>query len=356
MTFQGWIESDECLAILRGCAKQLSRRAARLGIVLEDASIEEQDREEYYTAVAGDLWQFLKGNASKIAERATLLLISGDEDAFMNYLCGAFLDDCIEKRRSSSPFHVYYRKMRTEISKAEGLTYVAKPQVGSYYAWSQSKEIEALPVKLCGTDYGEWRAPAIPFSGIWEKNAMLDLSRHFWDESLREFLREYLLPIRELVRFVSVKYPLLLNVEYADAQGGEDEEGEPVLSLENRLVGSAVATAAGDDAWLRQIPFIKADVVDSQLEVIAHDCVAEMNPVERLILWRLDDEVTLEDIAKELGMKSPANVSYHKQKAYSAIHVKWSLWGPAKIEKFTDVDEEEFWMFYEKVIEYCKHI
>lgn len=356
MTFRDWLESDECFAILRQCAKQVSNRAARLGIVLEDSCLEEQNRDDYYTAVAGDLWQFLKGNAAKIAEQASILLISGDDYAFMTFLCGKFLDDRIDERRTSSPFHRYYREMRAELSKAEGLTYMPKSRAGSFYAWSRTEGLEVLPDQPYDRDYRGWKACDIPFSNIWDKQAMLGLSRHFWDESLREFLREYLLPIRELVRFVCAKYPLLLTVEYVDAQGEEHENGDPVMSLECRLVDSTAATAANDDAWRRQMPVIEADVIDTQLEVLARDCSSEMTADERCILWRIDDGVKLEDVAAELGMKSPANVSYHQNKAYSKIRTKWSLWGPPSPKGFDDVDEEEFFIFYEKVIGFCKSI
>ena len=356
--FETWVNSPECYEILRICARQVSSRAGRLGIVLDDAPIELENRDDYLSAVAGDLWQFLKGNADKIAQQATTLLVAGDDDAFMAFVCQKFLDDCIEERRTSSPFQIYYRRMRTllsGLSKNDGICYEAQARKGSYYAYSLRSNLEKLPDRLSGQDYAGWHACDIPFSNIFEKPAMLGLSRHFWDESLREFLIEYLLPIRELVRFAFAKYPLMLTVEYIDAQGEGADDGDNIISLENRLVDTNAAKEF-DDSWKRQLPVIEADVIDTQLDCIAQDCVAEMTEQERIILYRVDAGEKLEAIAALLEMKGPSNVSYHQKKAYGKIHQKWSLWGPPSLLQFADVDEEEFFMFYEKVIGFCKTV
>lgn len=353
--FEIWISSQECFEVLRSCAKQVSKRADRLGIILKDAHIETESRNEYLSSVASDLWQFLKGNAPQIARQATVLLLSGDDAAFMAFVCQKFLDDCIEERRSSSPFHNYYRRMRSLLSEAAGIHYEAQSRKGSYYAYSTRTDLDKLPAGLAGMDYGEWNACETSLRDIYEKPAMLDLSRHYWDESLREFLQEYLLPIRELVRFIFKKYPLMLTVEYSDAQGAGDDGEESVISLENRYVDSN-AVQAFDAAWKRQLPVIEADIIDNQLETLARDCTAELTEQERIVLSRLDEGEKLESVAEFLGMKGASNISYHQKKAYSKIHTKWSLWGPPSLKKFTDVDEEEFFMFYEKVIECCKQI
>lgn len=350
--FESWINSPECHERLKSCARQVSKRAVRLGIALEDSPLESENREDYLTAVASDLWQFLKGNAAKLARQATALILSGDDDAFMSFVCRQFLDDLIDQRRTASPFHDYYRRMRALLSNTGGIRYEAHARRGAFYAYSTRSELTTLPDHLCGHDYGRWRACEVPFRDVREHPAMVRLSRHFWDQSLDEFLAEYLLPVRELVRFAFAKYPLMLTVEYGDALGeGNDEEN--AVSLENRLV-DCTAAVAFDDAWKRQLPVIEADIIDTQLETLARDCAAEMTKQERIILARIDAGEKFETIAALLDMKKPSNVSYHQKKAYARIHAKWSLWGPPSAKRFTDVDEEEFFMFYEKVISFCK--
>lgn len=352
--FDAWVNSSECYEILRICARQVSNRAGRLGIVLDDAHIEAENKEDYLSAVATDMWQFLKGNAERIAQQATMLLVSGDDDAFMAFVCQKFLDGCIEERRSTSPFHNYYRRMRTLLSEADGVRYEAQARKGAYYAYSIHVDLERLPEHFVGQDYSDWNACNIPLNEIHEKPGMLSLSRYYWDESLHEFLLEYLLPIRELVRFAFAKYPLMLTVEYIDAQGGEDGGDDSAISLENHQVDHNSALAF-DDAWKRQLPVIEADVIDTQLETIALDCATDMTEHERVILCHVDAGEKLETIAALLEMKGPSNVSYHQKKAYSKIRTKWSLWGPLSLKQFADVDEKEFFIFYEKVISFCKN-
>jgi hypothetical protein len=350
--FETWVNSPECYERLKICARQVSNRAARLGIVLEDSSLESENRKDYLTAVASDLWQFLKGNAVKLARQATALILSSDDDALMSFVCRQFLDDLIDQRRTTSPFHDYYRRMRALLSDTAGIRYETQARRGAFYAYSTCSELAILPDHLCGHDYGKWRACDVPFRDIRKHPAMVRLSRHFWDQSLDEYLAEYLLPIRELVRFTFVKYPLMLTVEYGDALGEWDCD-ENAVSLESRLVDCNTA-AAFDDTWKRQLPVIEADIIDTQLDMLARDCAAEMTEQERVILCRIDAGEKLEAIAALLDMKKPSNVSYHQKKAYGRIHAKWSLWGPPSAKRFTDVDEEEFFMFYEKVISFCK--
>ncbi len=353
-SFEAWVNSSECFEILRICARQVSNRAGRLGIVLNDAYIEAENRDDYLSALASDLWQFLKGNAVKIAKQATTLLVSGDDDAFMAFISQKFLDDCIEDRRTTSPFHNYYRRMRTLLSETDGIRYEAQARKGAHYAYSTNTNLEKLPDHFSAIGFGDWQACDTPFSNIFEKPAMLGLSRHFWDESLREFLVEYLLPIRELVRFIFSKYPLVLTVEYDDAQGEGNGGEDSVICLENRLVDCSSAVAF-DDAWKRQLPVIESDIIDTQLDAIAQDCVAELTEQERIILYCVDSGETLEAIATRLNLKGPSNIIYHQKKAYNKIHAKWSLWGPPSLKRFAEVDEEEFFMFYEKVIYFCKN-
>jgi hypothetical protein len=243
--------------------------------------------------------------------------------------------------------------MRTLLHQTDGVVTLSHARKCSYYAYSCRTDLERLPADLSNVDYGEWNDCAVSLSDIFQKSAMLELSKHFWKEAYRRFLEEYLLPIRDLVKYTCTKYPLLLKVEYRDAQGEADDGEGSAISLENHLVDFH-ATTAFDDAWKRQLPIIEADVIDTQLDTLARDCTVEMTGLERIILSQLDAGEKLETIAALLNMKGPSNVSYHQKKAYSKIYDKWSLWGPPSPRQFVEIDEEEFFMFYEKVIGYCK--
>ena len=111
-----------------------------------------------------------------------------------------------------------------------------------------------------------------------------------------------------------------------------------------------------EDAWKRQTPELDRDIVDNELEMLAQDCVTGMSERQRLLLlMKMEDDLTYEEIGLRLNESSPSKLQYHFKKSLEAIRHKWSLWGPPSLKQFADVDEEEFYLFYEKVISICKN-
>jgi hypothetical protein len=348
--FLAWVKSPECFALLRSCANQVSVRAKRLEITLDDAYLEMENRDDFLNAVASDLTTFLLDpeRAGQILRKATDMLVSNDEDAIMAFLCREYLDHYIDKRRTVSPFHIYYRRIRTVLSETDGIRYESQQRKGSFYACTQTADLNFLPDHLTRQDYSAWQVcDAVPFRDIHSKVAMLKLAHHYWDEALHEFITEYLLPIREVVKFVAVKYPLLMQMEYASEQELPDSDDKGSF-LENRLVDDNAALF--EDSWKRQLPVLACDIIDTQLESLAEDCVAEMTDQERIMLLHLDTGKSPNEIAGEFGLKSPYNI---KNKAHEKIRMKWSLWGPPDSEHFADTEEEQY-IFYEKVIGFCR--
>jgi hypothetical protein len=349
--FQEWLSSQECYAVLKSCARQVIRRAERLSLQLDDAYL---DRNDYLEAVTNQLWDFIKDRAGKIAQKATPLLTSGDDDAFMTFLSQEFIDFCLDKRRDVSPFHAYYRHVRTVLSHEESVRFESKGKKGSYYAYSDSPVLDFLPEALIVPSYTAWPAPDVTYSQIHGKPAILRLARHFWDESLKVILAEYLLPVRELVRYVTTVYPLLITESpEASFDTAEDDDGIP-LSLGDRLMTSV--DSRGEDAWKRQLPVLEMDIVDTQLDDLAHDCVGELSDKQKmLILMKGEDGLTYEEICSQVGESNPSKLHYHVKNGLEIIRRNWSLWGPPSLKLFAEVDEEEFFMFYEKVISLCKN-
>ncbi len=349
--FQGWLSSQECYAVLKGCARQVIKRAERLSLQLDDAYL---DRNDYLEAVTNQLWDFIKERSDKIALKATTLLISGDEDDFMAFLSQEFIDFCLDKRRDSSPFHAYYRHVRTVLSEDNSVRFESKGRKGSYYAYSDTPSLEFLPDSLIAQSYAGWLAPAVAFRDIHGKPAILTLSRHFWDETLKAVLAEYLLPVRELVRYATTVYPLLISESpEASFDVTHDEDGDP------QAIGDRLLTALdsrNDDVWRRQLPILEMDVIDSQLDDLARDCVSELSDKQKLlIVLKLEDDLTYEVICSQIGESNPSKLHYHVKNGLEVIRRKWSLWGPPSLKQFAEVDEEEFFMFYEKVIGFCKN-
>lgn len=345
-SFETWIASGECYPVLEVCARLVIRRAAAIGLQLDDTY---QNAAKYLQAVTAQLWQHLRENAPSLAEKGTALLLTGDEAGFVAYLSQGFISDCLDRRRTDSPFHAYYRHMRAVLSKAEGIFYVPRPADGSYYACSCTANLDFLPEEPDGRDYAGWAQPSVPFSLIHRNREMVILARFFRDESLRQIFAEYLLPIRELVRFVAFSYPLLTTVDTVAKGSAGDGDAPATEGVEHRM-----AVDAREEAWQRQRHQLELDVIDSQLETLARDCVAELSHRQRRALSLHDQDFTLEEIARQLGEKGASNVHYHLKTARSVLRRRWSLWGPPVLRQFTEVDEEEFFLFYEKVISFCK--
>jgi hypothetical protein len=351
-TFLAWINSKECFDVLCICARQVAKRAASNGLVLDDAYLDNGSRDDFYTAIATDLWKFIKERVARIAAEGTTLLLSGDSKKFMDFLCGEFLDYRKDQRRTDTPFYAYYRHMRTVLSQAEGICYKPITRKGSFYAWSSSADLDFLPDNVSvDLDYGDWPACAVLFSDIHEKPAMLRLSRHYWDEALHYFLMEYLLPIRELVKYVAIKYPLITTIEYTSGHNDDSDENDNRNTLEDGFVDPNIAS--GDDSWKRQLPMLPLDIIDTQLETLARDCVSELTKDEQIILCRIDSNTKLEAIACELGMKGPSNVSYHQKNGYTKIRRKWKTWAIPDSEHYSVAEDEQL-IFFKKIIEICK--
>jgi len=349
--FQAWVSSTECYETLKSSARQVVKRAERLSLQLDDPYL---NRNDYLDAVTNQLWDFVKERADKIALKETTLLISGDEDEFMAYLAQEFIDFCLDKRRDTSPFHAYYRHVRTVLSGEKSIRSESKGRKGSYYAYSDSDSLDFLPDNMIVQSFAGWPTPDVAFCEIHDKPAILRLSRHFWDESLKVILAAYLLPVRELVRYVTTVYPLLVSESPESSfDAAEDEDGTS-LSLGDRLISSA--DSRDDDAWKRQMPVLELDIIDTQLDDLARDCACELTDKQKvLILMKVEDEMTYEDICSRIGESSPSKLHYHVKNGLEVIRQKWSLWGPPALKQFTEMEEEEFFMFYEKVITFCKN-
>ncbi len=142
--FKAWLSSHECYAVLKLCAVQVIKRSERLSLQLDDAYL---DRNDYLEAVTNQLWDFMKDRAGKIAQKATSLLVSGDEDAFMAYLSQEFIDFCLDKRREVSPFHAYYRHVRSVLSEEDIVRFESKVRIPMKSATYSDASRPGIPMK-----------------------------------------------------------------------------------------------------------------------------------------------------------------------------------------------------------------
>lgn len=347
-SFSKWLRSDHCIDTLRICAKKVISTSESKGIILDDAYMSGENYRDYTNAVSSNIWEFLKEKSEDLTRKAYTFLVTDDLSGIIRFICQEFIDFCIDKRRNDTPFHAYYRHMRNVLSQADGINYQAISRKGSYYAWSQSADLPYFDSEL---NCKEMEGCSIGFSEINKKPAMIKISKHYWNESLKILLDEYLLSIRGLVAFVAVKYPLTPQFESDPCIEDED------TSESQRPLGSTLINQSADypdGAWERQLSKLSKSIVEIDLEQIAKDCAAQLSPMEKSVICGLDEGLTLADIAKRLGIKGPSNVSYHRKLAEKKLRTAWSLWGQPDSEHYA-VAEEEQRIFFKKTIQFCKN-
>lgn len=357
-TFLKWLESKECLDILLLCSDQVISRARKKAINLEsifqDALTDGLSGLSH--VVANEMWTFLKEKSHRVAERASDKLVHRDTSGFMEVLIGVFLDNCKDKRRTFAvdPVYAYYRSIRETLTKSELVNTPPGSGRGTYYAFSFDESLQKLPTLYWNQSYSDWSHPSQTEPEIYDSPAIIELARFFWIETLDRFTAAYLIPIKELSRFLNSKYPIGCEIQSESNShlSNSDDEGN------SRTIDDITVAVGHADAALgqtsRQNPRLEMNIINAELEILAKDCLATLTEAERIVLCRTESGVKLIDIAHELNMKSASNVSPYKDKAFAKVKRTWSLWGTESIEKFTDDDEEEFWIYYDKVIVFCK--
>lgn len=356
--FRLWLESKECLDLLLICSDQVISRARKktinLELIFQDALTDGLGGLSH--VVANEMWTFLKEKSHRVAERASDKLVRGDTSGFMEVLIGVFLDNCKDKRRTFTvdPVYAYYRSIRETLTQSAIVNTPPGTGRGTFYSFSFDESLQKLPTLYWNQSYSDWPQPPQTESEIYDSPAIIELARFFWIETLDRFTAAYLLPIKELSRFLNSKYSIDCEIqsESNSPLSNTDDEGN------SRTIDDITVTAGHAEVALgltsRQNPRLEMDIINAELELLARDCLETLTEAERVVLHRTESGAKMIDIAHELNMKSASNVSPYKDKAFAKVKRIWSLWGTESFEKFTDDDKEDFWIFYDKVILFCK--
>lgn len=345
-SFFSWLNRDNSEAFddLRSCAKKVINRAESKGIILDDAYLQNGNFNTYLDAVASDLWTFLKENSDIISCQATSLLALGDLNKFASFICNKFIDSCLDKRRTDTPFHAYYRHMVTVLRETEAVNFHSIPRRYSFYAWSNAKDLPLEPdsddFRSTYMNYDSWSGCSIPFKDICKKKSMVSISKHYWEEAIHVTNAEYFFSIRGLTAYVDKKYPLTPRIEYEPGVKEGTEERQ-----ESRVIGETLSSPE------RQLPAIPSAIIEVDLNRIAKDCVARLTNEEKIVVSRYDDEKG-EELAKTLK-KSGGTITNRKKSALNKIRESWSLYGQPNSD-FLDVEIAEYRFFGKKLVELCK--
>ena len=354
-----WLKGPEGRAILLECAEDVEYQARKKSLNLAHIFREEfvSDSNELCRIVASELTTYLLEHQDTVSKDIFEDFSKGDTSAVTAKVVKKFLDHIIDKRRTYpiSPFHAYLRHLRKVISladKAGKVRYIPPNDYndGSYFAYSDAEGIINLPYSYWGLPFDGWSVPVVPLAEIEEQVGMLSLSRFYWDEATCRYEMEYLQPLRELTRFVFAKYPFI--AQRKDVGVGSDE----VMTESEKFDLLKPVHLAGDPLGplQRQSDRLDYDIIETELSKLAGQCCAGLDERQANILWRASEGQTLYDIARYLGEKGASNIHYHLKKAQSHIRKFWSLWGNAQLPGFAEEDEEEQFIFVEKIVQLCK--
>ncbi|OHB54685.1 MAG: hypothetical protein A2Y12_19185 [Planctomycetes bacterium GWF2_42_9] len=348
-----WLKGPDGRVILLECAEDIEYHARKKSLNLAHIFREEfvSDANELRRIVASELTTYLLEHQDAVTRDISEDVSKGDISAVTAKIVTKFLSHVIDKRRTYpvSPFHAFQRHLRKVISQATEVRYIPTDN-GSYYAYTDAVNIDYLPYTYWGLAFDGWSSPSVPLAEVEEQAGMLCLSRFYWDEATCRYETEYLLPLLELTRFVFAKYPLIAQRKDVGAGGvdGMTETEKFDLLKPVHLAGDPLGPLQ------RQSDRLDYDIIEYELSKLADQCCAGLDERQTEILWRASDGQTLDEIARRLGEKGPSNIQYHLKKAQSHIRKFWLLWGNAQLPGFAEEDEEEQFIFVEKIVQHCK--
>jgi hypothetical protein len=330
---QEWLKSLACYNILLNTIAPVIRsKAINQGIDLDSIGMDSD-----VNALANCLWEFLCDKQERLDDLNDVIR-SGNSSKLIGIIINRFFAYCIDERRSDSSFHAYYQHMRKILYEADDVLYLPEAS-GSFYAWPQDQTITTLPKgTLLEESFGDWPQPEIEAKNLHKKPYMIALSRFFWDEATKRLESECLVPIRDLTSFVASIYGL----QKLESSQMNSEDYKNDSDCVNRI----------EDESSSYRP--DKSVIEGQLEKRAQMLVCSWGVNERRLFWlRFEQELTLEETAKETGYKSAAAVDYQIKKLVSAIRDSWEQWQFGYSSGDGDQDfEQDF--FFQRLICFCK--
>ncbi len=351
--FETWLNTPEGSATILECARTVQQQARRSSINLAQIFREEfvDDSQELRHIIASELTAYLLEHHTVVAQDIADDLRIGDISAITAKITTKFMNHLLDQRRTYhiSPFHAYLRHLRKVISQATNVRYLPTDS-GSFFAYSTDDSLVFLPHAWCGLPFDGWPSPSLPLSEIEKQAGMIHLSRFYWDEATCRYETEYLQPLRELTRFVFAKYTVVArrqDMATGCDSGLSESEAFDLLQTVN-LAGDPLGPRQ------RQSERLDYDIIETELSRLAGHCLAGLDERQREMLWRASEGEKLDDIGQLLGEKGASTIHYQLKKARNHILKFWSLWGNAQLPGFAEEDEEEQFIFLEKIVHLCK--
>ena len=328
-----WLASRQGLDVLHRCAG-IVRKRLNQGVDAHSQSPAIGVSLEEWT---NDLWIFLKESPKGRQYELQRLIQEQSLTTLVSVITRLYLNHLYERRRRKdhSPWHAYYRHLRSVLADTPSIIYTASSRQ-AWYAWTSSDP--GVTCDFSESDFQNWPRPDLTGAEIRKHHAMRRLAAFFWQEAVKRFDQPCLVSVKSLARFITAMFPQELMPPVIKGEHAYHcEDGEQTGILERAAAHLPPAEQIMTEARLEQLAEQFADGLEAREQTI----------------WTLrhGQNLKLEQIAERLGYQSAAGVVYQYKKTEFKFKEFCTLWPGLSPE---DLDERLAEAFFLLVIDFCK--
>jgi hypothetical protein len=229
-----------------------------------------------------------------------------------------------------------YRRLRTLLSQAPDIVYYSESSQ-AWYAWIEQHVADKNP--LLDQNFTSWPPPPLYAQEVATSENLLQASRFFWHSAREKTGKTSLISVRSLTNYLGTHFPELIRIPvvYASDPNRPDFSENDFQDLRQ------------DASWEHTPEHI---ITAQKLSELAADFAAGLSPLERnLWLMRFEQELGLQDISENLGLRGASGVHYHYTKIEKRFQNICILWPGLSPE---DQNRELAIRFLEATIAACK--
>jgi|GEM_PF-1001154 len=346
MSWIAWLESGDCLPVLRRAAVRVILAAPRYGIprsILPCGELRETSAEgsrECVQELANELWIFARDQAAAWDESRCLEALGAQgADRVALFIAGRYINRLRDEVRTkrTDPHRALYRRVR-QCLQSEPSVRTRAERAGSFFALDEGDLAEADLGRLTQTPYQDWPPPPghVAEEPLLSHAAVVEAARFFWQEVRDRLGRPCWVPVRELTRYLGCHLdmgPVPLKISLADRAPGEED-------------GPAA------DRDLPMEPTQEHDLTAARLWELARTLTAGWSDREKEAFFaRYGREMSLAEVARELGYGGPSGVKYLLANLENRLADFCLLWPGLSPP---DVDKTLWAAFVEEVVRACK--
>lgn len=336
--WQKWLNSRQCIPVLQRCVLSMGK------VFSEGAGYDYTSSETDLNELTSDFWLYLRTRSNQLDKELSKFILHKQWDKLKRKLTSMFRFYLKERYRDP-----YYRHVRQVLYDCPDLTTVSSAAYTFYAIGNKSalpllgERIQYLP------EYSSWSAPDVHLEKVNKKEGILQTAFFFWNRMKECTGSEYLVPVRELIRYIYSQYDksnihgnTLVESEMASFAEDEDNQGErssgdlDCLNRKHCFTGYKNGDIRFSRQWLKELACVLVNRFDEiQFELFC------------LFYFQ---ELSMREIAARFGYKRESSIHYHLNKIHYKIKDFCSMWPSLSPP---DYDENVFADFFEAVVNYC---